>query len=94
MLRFLIYFAEKSGEIIGVFSQTTAIFAQKINHNIGLREKRQFFRLKLAKKSQRIVFITSTPVLFFIDIFYRLEETVSRCPNFEGDDCTLSDIFH
>jgi hypothetical protein len=33
----------------------------KFDHNIGFREKRQFFRAENCRKSQKIVIITSTP---------------------------------
>jgi hypothetical protein len=35
-------FAKTSGEIIGVFAQTTASFFAKIDHSIVFLEKRQF----------------------------------------------------
>jgi hypothetical protein len=42
-------FVKKFGEKLAFFAQATATFRKKFYHNIGLREKRQLFRRKLAK---------------------------------------------
>jgi hypothetical protein len=58
---FLNIFAEKfSKNIFAFFAQTTASFCKNCDNNIGVSEKRPFFAENW-QKSQKIVFITSTP---------------------------------
>jgi hypothetical protein len=46
-------FAEKVGKKLAFFAQTTAIFLQKVDHNIGFCEKRQLFRSPKIGKNRR-----------------------------------------
>jgi hypothetical protein len=46
---FKIFSSKKFGENVGVFDPKYCVIMQKVDHNIGVKEKRQFFRRKLAK---------------------------------------------
>jgi hypothetical protein len=52
-------FAENFAEKFGNFAEIT-IFCKKMDDNIGVWEKRQFFA-ENCQKSQKIMIITSTP---------------------------------
>jgi hypothetical protein len=46
---FKIFSPKKLEKILACFAQTTGSFCKNCDHNIGFRQKRQFFRRKLAK---------------------------------------------
>jgi hypothetical protein len=46
---FKIVLPKNLAKILAFFAQNTASFFQKSDHNIGINEKRQFFRRKFAK---------------------------------------------
>jgi hypothetical protein len=58
---FLNIFAEKFSEKIGVFDTKQRWIMLNLDHNIGFREKCNFF-CENWQKSQKIVIITLTPV--------------------------------
>jgi hypothetical protein len=47
-----IFSPKKLAKILAFFAQTKASFCKNCDHNIGFREKRQFFRRKLAKNAE------------------------------------------
>jgi hypothetical protein len=60
MLCFLNIFAEKIGENIGVFAQTTATFCKNVIITLVFEKNANFFA-ENGQNSQKIVIITSTP---------------------------------
>jgi hypothetical protein len=62
MFRFLKYFRWKNEQKIGVFDSKQSWIMQNFDHNIGF-EKNANFRAENWEKSQKIMIITSTPVM-------------------------------
>jgi hypothetical protein len=82
ILWFLKYFRRKIWQKYWLFCSNYCLFLQKIDHNIGFWEKRQFFAENWGK-SQKIVIITSAHdiVYWYIKLYIFFAQSSNFLPN-------------